>query len=583
MEEQKKKCSSKKHLDIDAIIYCQKCKKYMCNKCQNYHSELFEEHKTTNLNNINDIFIETCKEKNHINKLEFFCKEHNTLCCVSCISKLKDEGYGQHFDCDVCHIKNIKDEKKNKLKENINNLEELNNQIEKSINELKTIYEEINKNKEDLKLKVQTIFTKIRSALNEKEDKLLSDIDNEFNNKYFKDDLIKESEKLPNKIKKSINKGKIIEKAWDENNLSSLINDCIIIENNIKEINDINNNIQKSNSNKNVKIEYNIEEEQINNLINTINNFGKIKTNDNIYDDYKIEMKNPVHKLINHTSNVICLCVLNDGRLVSGSYDKSIIIYNKITYQPDLIIKEHSNDVYCIIQLSSGELVSCSNDKTIKIFSITEVQYKLLQTLNYHTSSVFKIVELKNKILTSCSYDSSIIFYIKDNNEFKKDFQIPTNGACSSIIQTKDNEICYSESTNNKICFFDIFERKIKATISNISKYNGCREWFIMIKKDLLLIPGSSQLSIVNTNEYKLIRTIDVPNASTITGVCLLNKNMLLTGDYAEIIRQWKIDGDNLVLISKKEKTHDSDINVLLNMGNGFIASGSDDCSIKIW
>ena len=583
MEEQKKKCSSKKHSDIDAIIYCQKCKKYMCNKCQNYHSELFEEHKTTNLNNINDIFIETCKEKNHINKLEFFCKEHNTLCCVSCISKLKDEGYGQHFDCDVCHIKNIKDEKKNKLKENINNLEELNNQIEKSINELKTIYEEINKNKEDLKLKVQTIFTKIRSALNEKEDKLLSDIDNEFNNKYFKDDLIKESEKLPNKIKKSINKGKIIEKAWDENNLSSLINDCIIIENNIKEINDINNNIQKSNSNKNVKIEYNIEEEQINNLINTINNFGKIKTNDNIYDDYKIEMKNPVHKLTNHTSTVMCLCVLNDGRLVSGSYDKSIIIYNKITYQPDLIIKEHSNNVYCIIQLSSGELVSCSDDKTIKIFSITEVQYKLLQTLNYHTSSVYKIVELKNKILTSCSYDSSIIFYIKDNNEFKKDFQIPTNGYCTSIIQTKDNEICYSESKDNTICFFDIFERKIKATISNISKYNGCREWFIMIKKDLLLIPGSSQLSIVNTNEYKLIRTIDVPNASTITGVCLLNKNMLLTGDYAEIIRQWKIDGDNLVLISKKEKTHDSDINVLLNMGNGFIASGSDDSSIKIW
>ena len=79
MEEQKKKCSSKKHSDIDAIIYCQKCKKYMCNKCQNYHSELFEEHKTTNLNNINDIFIETCKEKNHINKLEFYCKKKKDM------------------------------------------------------------------------------------------------------------------------------------------------------------------------------------------------------------------------------------------------------------------------------------------------------------------------------------------------------------------------------------------------------------------------------------------------------------------------------------------------------------------------
>ena len=104
-----------------------------------------------------------------------------------------------------------------------------------------------------------------------------------------------------------------------------------------------------------------------------------------------------------------------------------------------------------------------------------------------------------------------------------------------------------------------------------------------MIKKDLLLIPGSNQLSIININEYKLIRKIEVPNASCITGVCLLNKDTLLTGDYAEVLRQWKIEGDNLILISKKENTHTDGINVLLNMGNGLIASGSDDKTIKIW
>ena len=46
---------------------------------------------------------------------------------------------------------------------------------------------------------------------------------------YFKEDLINKSEKLPNKIKKSIEKGKIIDKEWNENNLSLLINDCINI------------------------------------------------------------------------------------------------------------------------------------------------------------------------------------------------------------------------------------------------------------------------------------------------------------------------------------------------------------------
>ena len=48
---------------------------------------------------------------------------------------------------------------------------------------------------------------------------------------------------------------------------------------------------------------------------------------------------------------------------------------------------------------------------------------------------------------------------------------------------------------------------------------------------------------------------------------------MLLTGDDVGIIRQWKIEGDNLVMVSMKEIAHDEEINVLLNIGNGFIDS----------
>ena len=93
-----------------------------------------------------------------------------------------------------------------------------------------------------------------------------------------------------------------------------------------------------------------------------------------------------------------------------------------------------------------------------------------------------------------------------------------------------------------------------------------------MISKDLLFIPGLNKISIINVNYYNLVRVIDVPGAKSICGVCMLNQNMLLTGDYAKIIRQWRIDGDNLILVSQKEKTHDNWVNVLLNLGNGYIA-----------
>ena len=191
MDNLKKKCSTKKHSEIDAVIFCNDCKKYFCNKCKNQHLDILDDHRIINLNNINEIFIDECKENNHCYKYEFFCKRHYILCCCACITKIKDDGYGQHSDCDVCHIKYIKDEKKNKLKENLNNLEELYNQMEKSINEIRNIYEEINKNKEELKLKIQNIFTNIRNVLNNREDELLLEIDNLFNSKFFEGDLIK--------------------------------------------------------------------------------------------------------------------------------------------------------------------------------------------------------------------------------------------------------------------------------------------------------------------------------------------------------------------------------------------------------
>ena len=53
-------------------------------------------------------------------------------------------------------------------------------------------------------------------------DELLLDIDNKFNDKYINEEIIKESEKLPNKIKISLEKGKIIDKEWNNNNKLNL-------------------------------------------------------------------------------------------------------------------------------------------------------------------------------------------------------------------------------------------------------------------------------------------------------------------------------------------------------------------------
>ena len=286
----KQKCSLNEHSEIDAINYCQDCKIFMCNKCEKIHSGLLKNHHLYNLNkNINEVFTGLCTEKNHSMNLEYYCKTHNKLWCAACISKIKSKGNGKHKNCKVFGIAKIKKKKKNILENNIQKLEELSNELEPSINELKIIYEKINEQKEKLKIEVQNFFTTLRNELNEREDSLLLEVDKKFDELFFNEELIKESEKMPNIVKISLEKGKIEEKEWDdENKLNKLINNCIRIENNIKDINLIYEKISTYNTKKDLKFELKPKEDEVNEILIKIKNLGRI----NIIDNKPISIKN---------------------------------------------------------------------------------------------------------------------------------------------------------------------------------------------------------------------------------------------------------------------------------------------------
>ena len=161
MEKITNKCYNEDHPISEAVYYCIECKISMCNKCESFHSKLFKNHNKISLDknkDISEIFTGFCKEKNHLDKLDYFCKTHNILCCSGCISKIKLKDKGQHSDCEICTLEDIKKSKEKILKENILNLEKLSNEVDKLINEMKNIFEQINKDKEELKLNKQKIF-----------------------------------------------------------------------------------------------------------------------------------------------------------------------------------------------------------------------------------------------------------------------------------------------------------------------------------------------------------------------------------------------------------------------------------------
>jgi WD40 repeat protein len=59
-----------------------------------------------------------------------------------------------------------------------------------------------------------------------------------------------------------------------------------------------------------------------------------------------------------------------DGRLISGSYDYTIKIWDTISGSCLMTLEGHTRSLSCVIQLTDGRLVSGSFDNTIKIWNI---------------------------------------------------------------------------------------------------------------------------------------------------------------------------------------------------------------------
>ena len=444
-----KKCSAESHKENKATYFCEDCNVYMCNKCYNFHNELLKNHHYVHdLNEENyteNILSTKCQEENHKLELKFFCKSHNKLCCAACISKIKGEGYGQHTDCNVCLLNEIKNEKKNNLLENLKLLENFSKNIENNIKDLKNIFEKINEDKEALKIKVSKFFTNIRNNVNEREDEILLDIDNQFNNLYCSKDIIKKSEKIPKEIKISLEKGKLINDEWDKKNLSLLINACVKIENNLETIKTIHENIEKCKSKK-INISFIPEEEkEMNIIIDNIKNFGKIlnegeeiwkfkKIVKNSIDEYKnknIKMEliysakrdgqncSDCHKKCNKVPNTFSIVTTNKGikfgffRSSAINGDGPYLIDNKaffISFEKEKIYKILNNlkivafDNSCFIQIASCFYISGNvltdkfecpnlNDIKKKFDGFTE-DYELTDGEKYYYIKNFEVYKI---------------------------------------------------------------------------------------------------------------------------------------------------------------------------------------------
>ena len=306
-----------------------------------------------------------------------------------------------------------------------------------------------------------------------------------------------------------------------------------------------------------------------------------------IFKDFNIINHTPKNKLTNHGEKGInTILQLQDGRLASGGDDGSIIIYNKQTFVPELTIKKHKDSIYDIIQLKNGNLLSCSrNDKTMNEYKLNENNtYQVLSTVNVGQDNYPRqIVELENNEIGLVAYNH-IIFYLNINNKLDEDFKIKSDdnqiGVFCEMLPVKPGELVIA-GAKDKIQFFELNTRKLKEIINiNRDIHWTPNNLLCMMNERCLCVGGANKITIIDVYNKNIISEVEENGVNR----CLykLNDNILLTGKNNGDITQWRINGNNLTFVNKKEKAHQNYINEIIRFNNSII-SCSYDHSIKIW
>ena len=273
------KCYYNEHSEQNAINYCFRCKKFLCETCSTDHYSVNPNHNLFSVDkDLNLYFTGFCTEANHPNKLEYYCNTHNHLICAACLCKLNEKGDGQHTGCNACYIDDIKEEKKSELIDNIKILKKFSLNMKKMIKDIINIIERINPIKENIILNIQNIFNDFRMELDEREQELLNEVENIYNKYFFSEAQLKECNKLTTKIKFNIEKGKNVLDNWEEGEkigkLNFLINDCINIENSVIDLKNIQDKINSLTTKS--TLQFCLDEDDIEIVTDKIKNLGKI-------------------------------------------------------------------------------------------------------------------------------------------------------------------------------------------------------------------------------------------------------------------------------------------------------------------
>jgi WD40 repeat protein len=243
------------------------------------------------------------------------------------------------------------------------------------------------------------------------------------------------------------------------------------------------------------------------------------------------------------------------------------------------ILKAHKKVINCLAVLSNNKLISGSEDCKIRIWDLNN--YKCLQTLTGHISSVNIILPLQNEMFLTGGDDKYLnLWGKKDDGEYELDETIKDNYpiACMININTGILIVGSKSYSQQKLRFWNFRDTYIKELFPTHDEPVYC----LVGVADGCIATGSEDKSIKIWNiedKNKCIKTLKGHRGAVYS--LLYISSYLVSGSSDWTIKIWACSKDYQCVKMLTNHTHS--VYCLIYLKGGYFASSSFDDTIKIW
>jgi WD40 repeat protein len=288
--------------------------------------------------------------------------------------------------------------------------------------------------------------------------------------------------------------------------------------------------------------------------------------------------------LTGHTDKIWCVAALSDKRIVSGSMDSTIKLWNVETGKCEITFKGHVGSVYCVTIVPGDpsnccfaeryeRIVSGSYDRTLKIWNPNLLNYNISDsksseiichecdnTLMGHTDRVWCVATLPDRRIVSGSGDTTLKIW---------------------NLQTGSCDITLSGHISAIYCITVIMPKLYSTTVFADSPY--------------YIVSGSCDTTLKIWNPFHPHRQAQIDNCdATFVGhtsyvycISSLPDERIVSTSGDKTLKIWNLqtgECDNtFVQPNNLTKRMTNTIYCVTVLSDGRIVSGSYDCTLKIW